>query len=404
MQSSLNLVQSEKIQDRIKICHVIIQLKAPGGAERMLMQMLLSQKQSLHNKMVVVLGEAGAWGEELRHAGVTVHELSMNSAFDAPSTFLRLKKVLRSFRPDIVQTWMYHSDFLGGLAAYFAGFKNIIWGIHRTSLVATDSPVTKLVMKMCAMMSSWLPRKIIPVAEAGKKAHIAAGYDASKIEVIPNGFDFSKLTATAEQRAEFRRACGFTDDDLVVGCLGRFHKVKGQDNFVKAAGLILKSKPDTNIKFLMVGKDCDTTNAELMGWINQHNGLSDRMVLLGNRNDVAVCLAGMDIFCLPSRTECFPLCLGEAMAMSLPCISTDVGDAGFLSGGTALLVPPQNEQAMAAAVLQVASLDEAARKEMGARGKERVLAEFAIDKVSERYDAVYRELLSGDGRCHPVLT
>ena len=159
MQSSLNLATSQNIQDHIKVCHVIIQLKAPGGAERMLMQMLLNQKDSLHNKMVVVLCEAGAWGEQLRNAGAIVHELNMRSFIDAPVSYMKLKKAIVSFKPDIVQTWMYHSDFLGGLAAYFSGAKNIIWGIHRTSLVATDSLATKTIMKMCAMMSSWLPEK-----------------------------------------------------------------------------------------------------------------------------------------------------------------------------------------------------------------------------------------------------
>jgi glycosyltransferase involved in cell wall biosynthesis len=290
---------------------------------------------------------------------------------------------------------MYHSDFLGGLAAYFSGVKNIIWGIHRTSLSWSDSKSTLLIMKLCALMSRWLPKKIIPVAQAGRTAHIEAGYDAEKMEVIPNGFDFSKLTATQSQRTAFRAACGFSDDDLVIGCLGRFHQVKGQDNFVKAAAITLNKQPSANLKFLMVGDECDANNNLLMDWINEYPGLKEKMVLLGNRNDVPVCLSGMDIFCMPSRTECFPLCLGEAMAMGLPCVGTDVGDAGYLAGGTVSLVPPQNENAMAEALLKVIALTESERGEMGAKGKARVLSEFTIESVGERYDAVYREVLTG---------
>ena len=386
------MVEALDIQNQIKICHVIIQLTPPGGAERMLMQLLLSRPDSVQNKMVVVLTEAGLWGEQLRAAGVAVHELKMKSALDFPRSYFQIKKIIRGFKPDIVQTWMYHSDFLGGLAAYSCGIKNIIWGIHRTSLSWSDSKSTLLIMKLCALMSRWLPSKIIPVAEAGKKEHIAAGYDASKMEVIPNGFDFSKLTATPSQREEFRKKCGFSDDDLVIGCLGRFHPVKGQDNFVKAAAIILKNRPLAKIKFLMVGDECDSNNAQLMSWINEHKGLQDRMVLLGNRNDVPVCLSGMDIFCMPSKTECFPLCLGEAMAMGLPCVGTDVGDAGYLAGGTVLLAPPQNENALAQALLELISLPEEERKERGERSKARVLSEFAIEKVGETYDAVYREV------------
>lgn len=386
--------KNNNIQDRVKICHITIQLNTPGGAERVMMQMLLNNPSSIPNKMVIVLCRAGDWGQQLRAAGITVHELGMESILDVPKIFFLLKKRIREFNPDIVQTWMYHSDFLGGLAAFFSGYKNIIWGIHRTALAASDPKSTRMIMKFCAFMSRWVPKKIISVAEAGKKAHVAAGYDASKVIVIPNGFDFSKLTATQKQRETFRKACEFAENEIVIGCLGRFHKVKGQDNFVKAAVLIVNKNPSKNIKFLMVGSDCDANNSQLMSWIHQFK-LEDRIVLLGQRDDVAVCLSGMDVFCMPSQTEGFPLCLGEAMAMGLPCVATDVGDAGFLAGGTVKLVPPQNEEALAEALLQVISLPKQELGDMGERAKTRVLTEFTIESIGERYDAIYQELMPG---------
>ncbi len=390
----MKIIENNTIQNQIKICHVIIQLDPPGGAERMLMQMLLNNPSSIQNKMVIVLCEAGPWGEQLSSAGVRIEALKMKSALDMPKAFFRIKTLLREFNPNIVQTWMYHSDFLGGLAAYTSGFKNIIWGIHRTSLSWNDSKITLILMKLCALMSSWLPKKIIPVAQAAKIHHIAAGYEPSRMEVIPNGFDFAKLTATQKQREEFRKSCGFSEDEIIIGCLGRFHPVKGQDNFVKAAALVLKANPEAKIKFLMVGDECDQKNTELMGWVNQY-ALNDSIVLLGNRTDVPICLSGMDIFCMPSRTECFPLCLGEAMAMGLPCVATDVGDTGFLSGGTTILVPPQDEEALAKGLFKVAALAKPKRIEMGEKAKIRVLSEFAIEKANDRYDAVYREIMTG---------
>jgi glycosyltransferase involved in cell wall biosynthesis len=116
---------------------------------------------------------------------------------------------------------------------------------------------------------------------------------------------------------------------VVVGCLGRFHHVKGQDNFVKAAAIVAHSH--ANVRFLMVGTDCDEHNASLMGWIHEHN-LQDYFVLLGERDDVPICLTAMDIFCMPSRTEGFPNGLGEAMAMGLPAVTTEVGDTAILAG------------------------------------------------------------------------
>ena len=392
MQNQLNnSIESKDIQSKIKICHVITSLSIIGGGERMLMRLLLANPESTDKKMVLVLCLAGAWGKELQSAGVTVHELGMESFRDMPRVFFQLKKFISSFHPDIVQPWMYHADFLGGLAAYFSGYKNIIWGIHRTALLPSDKKSTRIIMKLCSLMSRSVPKKIICVAEAGRQAHIVAGYDANRMVVIPNGFDFNNLIATTEQRNTLRRECSFSDDELVVGCLGRFHEVKGQDNFVKAAAIVNQSY--AKVRFLIVGTDCDANNSELMSWIKAHH-LQDCFVLLGERSDVPVCLAAMDIFCMPSRTEGFPLCLGEAMAMSLPCVATEVGDAVVLAGDTVILVPAQDEKALAKGLLEVIELSKDERYQMGVKAKERVMAEFSMEKTNECFNFVYRELIS----------
>jgi glycosyltransferase involved in cell wall biosynthesis len=391
VQDKLNEREDKDIQNKIRICHIITSLSIIGGGERMLMRLLLTNFESTNKKMVLVLCHAGAWGEELRSAGVTVHELGMESFLDMPRVFFQLKKWISAFRPDIVQTWMYHADFMGGLAAYFSGYKNIIWGIHRTALLPSDKKSTQVIMRLCSLMSRTVPKKIISVAEAGKQAHIAAGYDAARMVVIPNGFDFNNFIATDEQRIALRRDCDFADDELVIGCLGRFHEVKGQDNFVKAAAIVNQS--NANVRFLMVGTDCDVHNTELMNWIKEHH-LQDYIVLLGERSDVPVCLAAMDIFCMPSRTEGFPLCLGEAMAMSLPCVATEVGDAALLAGDTVILVPAQDEKALAKGLLDVIGLSKDQRYQMGLNAKEQVMAEFSIEKTNECFNFVYRELTS----------
>lgn len=391
MQKSLTKTNNKKSSANMKICHVMINLASRGGAERMLVRLLLADPETTDKKMLLVLCHAGVWGEDLKAAGVTVHELGLNSISNMPSAFYQLIKLMKSFQPDIVQTWMYHADFLGSLAARIAGYKNIVWGLHRTSLSLSDSKITTLfVMKLCALMSHWIPKKIIHVAEAGKLAHIAAGYNAERIVVIPNGFDFSALTATDEQRKTFRNNCKFVDDDLVIGCLARFHEAKGQDNFINAAAIVVKTHP--KVKFLIAGTDCDASNIELNTWINEHN-LQESFVLLGERHDVPACLSAMDIFCMPSRTEAFPISLGEAMAMGLPCVATNVGDTAVLAGGTVVLVPAQDAQALARGLIEVISLSEKQRNQMGQRAKERVVAEFSIEKTCQHYNEIYREIV-----------
>jgi glycosyltransferase involved in cell wall biosynthesis len=396
MQENLKTIDSIGERNKIRVCHITISLSSFGGAERMLVRLLLADPESTNQNMVLVLRHAGAWGKRLQAAGVIVHELGMDSIWEMPRVFFQLKKLIALFHPDIVQTWMYHADFLGGLAAYFSGYKNIIWGIRRTSLSLSDSKITLLIMKMCALLSHWVPKKIISVAEAGKRAHVAAGYDGARIVVIPNGFDFHNIVATPAQRIALRQACHFSNDDVVVGCVARFHPAKGHHNFVKTAAIV--ARINTEVRFLLVGHGCDTNNAELMGWLKEYS-LQGRFVLLGERDDVPICLAAMDIFCMPSCTEGFPNGLGEAMAMGLPCVATDVGDTAVLAGDTAILVPAEDEQALARGLLEVIALSKEQRNDMGKRSKEHVTAEFSIEKACERFNAIYQEIVSSVEGC-----
>jgi glycosyltransferase involved in cell wall biosynthesis len=372
--------------------HIIVGLK-PHGAETMLKRLIEAAPSEFPNTVVVSLTSIEVIGEALRDQGVTVQALNMTSGFSAFLGLWRLTKLIRRYQPDIVQTWMYHADFLGGLAARLAGHNNIVWGVRRTSLSFGDSFQTAFVMKLCVLLSRWIPKRIICNAEAAKGAHISAGYRADRMLVIPNGFDFSRFDTTLVQRTDFRRANGFKESDIVVGAVSRFHPDKGQFNLIQAAAIVARNQP--NAKFLLVGRGCDSGNATLVEWLDLH-ALKDRFVLLGERNDVPACLAGMDVFCMPSRTEGFPNGLGEAMAVGLPCVATAVGDAGLLVGDAAILVPPEDDQALAQGLLSVMAMPNEQREDLGQRARRRVRTDFPIVKARERFNLVYQQLLLED--------
>lgn len=371
------------------ILHIIVCLNR-GGAEAMLKRLIEADPASIPDTTVVSLTSLGLIGESLHKQGIKVHALNLSpSGFNILNVLWLLVKLIRRYQPDIVQTWMYHADLLGGLAACLAGNKQIVWNIRIASVPASNT-LTIVIMKICASLSRWIPKKIICVAETAKRVHISYGYDSSRMVVIANGFDFSNITATTKQRLSLRQACHFSENDIVIGWVGRFHPDKGQDNLVKAAAIVIRHYP--MVKFLLVGRDCAANNVQLMNWLNDH-GLQERFVLLGERNDVPACLAAMDIFCMPSRNEGFSNGLAEAMAMALPCVATDVGDTAVLVGDTAILVPPQDSQALAQRLLEVIALPKKQREQMGRRAKERVMSEFSIEKARERYQAVYQEIM-----------
>jgi glycosyltransferase involved in cell wall biosynthesis len=373
----------------IRVLHVIVGLNV-GGAESMLKRLIESDPTCIAKTVVVSLTSLGVIGESLRVHGVCVHAVGMSSFFHSPITLWRVIRIVRRYRPAIVQTWMYHADLLGGLASRIAGNRHVIWGIRTTDIGAGGSSATVIIRWLCARLSRWVPRVIICAAEASRQLHIAVGYDATKMVVIPNGYDFCWLKSSFEERQSLREQCGITQNEVVVGSLGRFHADKDQENFVRSAALLARQYPQ--IRFLMVGRCLDWDNTQLVDWIVR-TGFKSRFVLLGERKDVPQCLAAMDIFCLHSRTEGFPNVLAEAMAMGLPCVTTEVGDAAMLLADTGVVVHQGDSADLAQGVRQLLGLEHDARHALGMRAKRRVEAEFSLARARERYEEIYRQVL-----------
>jgi glycosyltransferase involved in cell wall biosynthesis len=373
----------------MRITHVIVGLNV-GGAELMLKRLVDASccgSEVTHD--VISLTEVGVVGEQIRSCGVAVRALGMRSARDAPRVLVELIKIFRTSRPDIVQTWMYHADFLGGLAARIAGNRNVIWGIRTTDVEAGGTGATIFLMRICARMSRWVPRVIVCAAEASRRVHEKVGYDGSRMTVIPNGFEMSRLIAKPDDRTTMRSRCGFQSGDVVIGTLGRFNPAKDQRNFVRAAGIVAREHADA--RFLLVGRGLDASNEELNCWINE-TGFRERFVLLGERSDVTECLSAMDVFCLSSRTEGFPNVVGEAMAMCLPCVVTEVGDAAMLVADTGIVVPKEDSPALAAGLKEMLELDPTGRSALGIKAKKRITAEFTIERTRQRFESIYKSL------------
>jgi glycosyltransferase involved in cell wall biosynthesis len=370
------------------VLHVITGLEV-GGAEMALYRLILEFRGSPYTHTVVVLTTGEGMHAQFQKSGISLIVLDVRRS--PLSHMLRLYRLIRTLRPDIVQTWLYHADFLGGLAARMAGNRNVIWGVRTTDVDGGCARATSFVRRLCASLSRWIPHTIVCVAEAARRSHSRLGYDPGRMVVVGNGFDLSALTSSQDQRRRLRAQCGFGEDDIVLGSLGRFNLDKDHANFVKAAGQL--AGRHGRLRFLMVGKDLDSNNKELMRWIDE-TGYADRFVLLGERADVPVCLAAMDIFCLSSRTEAFPNVVGEAMAMGLPCVATDVGDVALLLADTGVVVPKADPDALAQGVTSLVALGPDYREQMGKRAKERIREAFTMACVRKRFERIYENVLA----------
>jgi glycosyltransferase involved in cell wall biosynthesis len=361
-----------------------------GGAERMLGN-LVSGLSAEYEPMVVSLVGRGEVGDDLERAGVDVRYLSMRNAPALAAGVVELVKLHKRFRPRVVSTWMYHSDFIGGVAAKIAGGSAICWGIHNSTLEPHSARrLTRALSRVNAKLSWRLPSAIVCCSEVAQKLHVGLGYDPARFVVIPNGFDTRDFRPDAAARTSVRSELGISPNAPLIGMIARWHPQKNHQGFLKAAAELKRRMPEA--QFLLVGTDLTRQNVQLERMIREA-GVGDAVHLLGGRADIPRLAAALDVATLSSISgEAFPMVLGEAMACGVPCVATDIGDSALIIGDTGRVVPPNDPVALARGWESLLALPPGERAVLGELARQRVLDNYAIESVRARYEAVFTRL------------
>ena len=378
------------MRQRLRLVEIITGLST-GGAEVMLFKVLRRINRSRFDPCVISLTTKGEVGSRIEALGIPVNALNMRRGRPDPIGFLRLAKDLRSYRPDVVHTWMYHADLLGGLAARLAGLSAVAWSLHHSNLSEDKNKRSTLwVVRACAKLSPFVPRLILSCSERTKQVHLAAGYAAAKMRVIPNGFDLSEFVTDPGARLSVRKELGIPADSPLVGLVARYDPLKNHVGFIGATSPICRSV--RNVHFLLAGSGVDSCNAALVAPIKEV-GLADRFHLLGQRDDVPRLMAAFDVLASPSHGEAFPNVLGEAMACAVPCVTTDAGDSREIVGDTGRVTAVGDMKGLAQNIVELLCMPREERIALGQRARERVSARYEIDHVVRRYERFYEELL-----------
>lgn len=372
----------------MRIVHVITGLEA-DGAENFLVR--LCRKLDQHTHHVISLTTLGPAAAGLLEAGVPVEALGMTSIGRTPGKFVELTHRIGDLQPDIVHTWMYHSDLIGGLAARAAGVPRVAWSIRHSNLHWRDNKLTTtIIARLCAALSRRVPDAIVTNSANAKAIHMRIGYGSREFAVIPNGFELDRYRPDPIARIATREALGIADDTFLIGMFGRFNPQKGHEFFLEAASHL--KCPSRKLHMLLGGRGIDEDNAAIREWIKSRN-LQATTTLLGERKDMPAVLASLDLLVLSSiHGEAFPNIVGEAMACAVPCVVTDVGDCAFIVGDTAPVVAPRDTEALASAMNRLVDMDAAELGRVGARERQRVLEEFEIGSVVNRYADFYDRL------------
>ncbi|MDG2124651.1 MAG: glycosyltransferase [Verrucomicrobiales bacterium] len=378
------------MSDRIKVLQLITGLDV-GGAETMMCRLMERIDRERFDCQVVSLRPRGALAPRLEAAGVPMSFLDIDSAKDVPGGIAKLAMLVRRERPDVVQTWMYHADFLGSLVGRLCGDQRIVWNIQQSQLCReTSKPVTRFLNRFLAGRSQQWPDRIIACSKVAAELHAAQGYARDKMVWICNGAETDFYMPDAEAAAALRRELGIPDGAQVIGMAGRYNPQKDYGNYFAAAGLLAERMP--GVHFVACGAGA-TLEDEGFRVLAESAGLGERFHALGVRSDMQAVYPAFTIAALSSAYgEGFPLTLGEAMACGVPCAATDVGDSAEIIGGTGAIVAPRDSVALADAWERLLKLpaDEFALLKSEARMRVKDL--FSLRECVRRYEGVYQEL------------
>jgi len=306
--------------------------------------------------------------------------------FFVPS-IISLMRLIRKNKVNIVHV-NGHLYLQGPLAAKLSGAK-LVWHLN-------DVSTPKLIRVFLLPFLHFLANRLAVSSKAVAKHDFGEeSARAKNTTLLYPPVDTSKFHPNYNNVEEYRREFGLKDSDKVVGTVGNINSTKGYEYFLLAAKMIKEVSP--HVKFLVVGKKLETAEKywQRIQALVTSLGIEKDVILTGARTDIPQIMNVIDIFVLASLAEAAPVVILEAMACAKPVVATKVGGVPELvtDGETGILVPPKDNKAIADAVLYLLNHPEEA-KQVGMKGRQRVVEHFDVEKCVQKHKELYESLLA----------
>jgi glycosyltransferase involved in cell wall biosynthesis len=313
----------------------------------------------------------------IRHVALASATRSMDPRRDVQA-FAELVGVLRRLRPTILHTHNPKPGLYGRVAGRLTGVPVIVNTVHGLYALPEDRLAKRAVVYGLERAASTCSRAELVQNPEDLETLARIGVPRSKLVLLGNGIDlarFDPFRLAADARARARAAMGVTDDDVVVGLVGRLVAEKGYREVFAAARLLRSRCP--NVRVVVIGPD-DPDKAAGIGAEELAAATRDGGVrFLGRRDDVDLLYAGMDLYVLASYREGFPRSAMEAAAMGLPIVATDIRGCRQVveDGRTGVLVPVGDVVALTEAIGWLAGAGDV-RAAMGEAARQWARAQF----------------------------
>lgn len=318
-------------------------------------------------------------------------KLPLRNALDLASA-ARLARFAREHRVEIIHAHVARDYTLAAFAARRTPDARLVLTRH------VLFPLSRMHRLALSNVS-----RVVAVSEAvARSLRAQTIFPADSIRVVANGIDLQRFD---EARADFERESQRFDSSqqlphgyaprspLRVGIVGELSEVKGQEDFVRAAALVVERFVE-EVEFVIVGED-ESRSGEYRARVERlvsELGLARRVLLTGRLEDVAGVVASLDVFVSASHSESFGIAMVEAMACGVPVVATATMGAREIveDGVTGLIVPVGDAGALSAAVVTLLK-DEARRLALGSRARESARERFSLERMIEATERVYAE-------------
>jgi len=359
-----------------------------GGADQQLLSAAREMLARGHEVFVVSLTPLGPMGLEARSLGIPTESLDMARGIPDPRGLLRLARLVRAWRPDVLHSHMVHANLMARVLRLVVPVPVLVSTIHNISeggallmagYRATNGLVDHMTIISEAAADRFVRDRIIP---------------RQLLSVIPNGVNADEFrNVPTGARESVRRSLGLAGEFAWLA-VGRFEIAKDYPNMLHAFAKVRERQPRAVL--LLVGRGSLQGETESLATAL---GLEGAVRFLGVRRDVPEIMSAADGYLMSSAWEGMPMVLLEAAAAGLPIVTTAVGGNHEVvgDGESGFLVPPRDADALGEAMLRLMALPESDRRAMGERGRERVRNRYGLGRVVERWMELYREVLARKG-------
>jgi glycosyltransferase involved in cell wall biosynthesis len=359
-----------------------------GGADKLLLTAAQVLRTRGYEVRIISLTPLGPMGREAQASGIPTESLEMRRGFPDPRGLVRLARRVRAWRPDIVHSHMVHANLMARALRLLVPIGVLVSTIHNiyeggrlwmAAYKLTNGLVDQMTIVSQAAADRFIRDRIVP---------------EKLLRVIPNGVDLDLFEQPSPEARQARRRALGVGEEFVWLAVGRFEIAKDYPNMLRAFAQVQEQQPRTVL--LLVGRGSLQAETETLA---RSLGLSDAVRFLGVRQDVPEIMTAADGFVLSSAWEGMPMVLLEAAAAGLPIVATRVGGNHEVvrEQVSGYLVPPQEANALALAMLRLVGLPEAQRRSMGAAGREHVRTHYGLQSVAERWEELYQEVLTRKG-------